>query len=85
MLANMLRLGSTVTHFREKNITSELSMAALKHVRLILSNIIRTIINSIVCIQVNKPPPTQLLPSVRLEMNFKFPFPNNVCPDVHLI
>ena len=65
--------------------TSAFSMTAFTHIHLISSKIIRTVINSTVCIQVNKPQTTQLFPSVRLYMNIKFPFLNNVCPEIHLI
>ena len=61
------------------------SVTAFKHMKLISSKIIRTVINSMACIQVNKPPPTQLDPSVGLYMHIKFPFLNNVCPEVHHI
>ena len=83
VVANKFRLGNNA--FQRKEYGPAFSMTAFKHMYLISSKIIRTVINSIACIPVNKPPPTQLHPSVRLHMHIKFPFLNNVCPEVYHI
>jgi len=83
VLTNKLRLGNNA--FQRKEYGPSIQHHSIQTRAFNFKQIIRTIINSIACIQVNKPPCTKLHPSVGLYMHIKFPFLNNVCTEFHHI